>query len=118
MWYLVDNASSLYLLLGVAGVIIASIIWRTRQAKYFIPLGIILVLVGLVWLMTRLVVTDRLQIENNIRGLADAVLEQKPDRVASFLAQDFEYGGIKREEAAKGVVDTAHRHTVFNYKIW
>src|SRR5689334_260435 len=97
MFWLVDNAGSLYVALGIAaaGCVVA---WRfTARVKYLgYALGI-LFLLGVLWSLTLLVVTDRGQLRNNVLAMRDAVVAGKPDDLFKHISADFDYRGVKRD---------------------
>jgi hypothetical protein len=97
LFWLVDNALLWYLLLGCVLLAVLAYWWMTRRRPFLIAAGIVAGLIFFVWLLTRLVVTDRGQIEQKLRQMADALGEQKPAEVVKFLASDFHFGSITKQ---------------------
>jgi len=59
LWWLVDNANLVFLVLGLI-VLVLAVRWRlTRRGKYLIGAGVVVALIGVVWALTLLIVTDR-----------------------------------------------------------
>lgn len=118
IWWLVDNANLVYLLLAVVALVLAVLFWQNRRGKHLVALGGIVLLIGLLWLLSRLVITDRKQLELNLFAMADATLHHEPHKLRSYLAKDFSYGGLNRTEAAERVVNRAMDANVNDYHIW
>jgi hypothetical protein len=99
LWWVVDNALLLYLLLGCALFAVAASWWMTRRQPLLVAAGVLAGLLLLVWLLTRLVVTDRGRIERNVREMAAAVGEDRPADVVKHLARDFSYFSYTKQSA-------------------
>ena len=63
-------------------------------------IDIIVAAIGLVWLLTQFVVTDRQQIEANVKTMADAVVAGNTDEVFKHVSPDFRYKEMNREQLA------------------
>src|SRR5262249_34980129 len=97
MSWLVDNANSLYLLLGIiaAALVLA---WRFNQRAKFLGYAAgVLVLMGLVWLLTHFVPSDRRQLEMNVNAMAEAVIAGKMDDLFQHISRDFRYKDMTRD---------------------
>lgn len=116
-WWLVDHGNLVLLVLGLAGFVLAAIYWQNRRVKTLIAIGGILVLVVLFWFMTRLVITDRKQLELNVYGMANATLEKRPDMLRTYLSQDFTYQSLRRTDVAEKVVGAALTYRVTGFYI-
>jgi hypothetical protein len=104
MSWLVDNANALYIL----GLIIAAalvVAWRFNQRVKFLGLAAIpLLLMGVIFLLTRVVISDSKRLEMNVNAMADAVIAGDVDALFSHISKDFTYKGMTREmlyEAAR-----------------
>ena len=117
MPWLIDNANIWYVLLGIALLGFGTAWWLHRRPKYLLAAAAALGLIALLWLLTRLVVTDRKQLELNVRAMADAVVEGKADVLLKFLANDFTYEGRKRELIAEGIAKAAKKYQVYDITI-
>ena len=104
MSWLVDNANVLYILFGIiaAGLVVT---WRFNQrVKYLGNAAGFLVVMGIIWLLTLFVPTDRKQLESNVNAMAKAVVDGKVDELFKHISKDFVYKGMTREmlyEAAR-----------------
>jgi uncharacterized membrane protein (Fun14 family) len=112
MSWLVDNANIVYLLLGsiALGFIVAG--WLTRRVKFFALALIPLTLIGLFWLLTRVVVTDQQQIHNSVDAMAMAVVNQDADTLFKHVSKDFQHHGRNRQEMHDGVARAIKMHKV------
>jgi hypothetical protein len=97
MSWLVDNANALYIL----GLIIAAalvVTWRFNQRAKFLGLAVIpLLVMGLIFLLTRFVISDSKQLEINVHAMADAVVAGKVDELFKHVSKDFRYKHFDRE---------------------
>jgi hypothetical protein len=104
MSWLVDNANTFYVLLGVvaAGFVVT---WRFNQRVKFLGYAAgTLCVIGLLWLITVFVWTDCKQLKSNVDAMADAVVQGKVDDLFKHISKDFVYKGMTREmlyEAAR-----------------
>jgi hypothetical protein len=97
MSWLVDNANALYVLLAIiaAGLVVA---WRFNQRVKFLGLAVIpLLLIGVIYLLTRFVVSDSKQLELNVDAMRKAVVAGNVDDLFTHVSKDFRYKGIDRE---------------------
>lgn len=98
LWWIVDHATVFYLLFGLVVLIILA---RWHFNKRVVYLGYAAGMVGLiflVWLLSRLIVTDRGQLEHNIRAMAAGVENGKPEEVFRYFAKDFRFADMKKED--------------------
>jgi hypothetical protein len=112
MSWVVDNANTWYVLLGIVAIGFGAAFWLHRRPKYLLGVAAAVGLIALVWLLTRLVVTDRKQLELNVNAMADAVVEGKADVLLKHWAKDFEFQNQKGEKLAEAVVLGAKRYKV------
>jgi hypothetical protein len=112
--WLVDNATVVYLPLGLAGLALTIGWWMTRENKYLLGVGIILVLLFVVWLLARLVVTDRTRLRLIIEEMAQAIENNKPEVIVQHLSRDFNYNGINKA-AIGGYISRAIRDYNLQY---
>jgi hypothetical protein len=118
MSWLIDHANHLYLLLGLVAVGLLTAGWLTRRVKFFLYAGIPIVLMGVVWLLTETIVTDRQQIQQNVRIMADAVVRGDADELFKHVARDFRYKQLTREQLAVVLKGIAAQHKITEVKIW
>src|ERR1700683_3671021 len=107
---LVDNATLWYVLFGMSGLAFGAAWWGHRRPKLLLGVAAAVALIALLWLLTRMIVTDRQQLHRNVLAMADAVVEGKSDVLLKYFANDFEFQGRKRKELADGVTRAAKLH--------
>jgi hypothetical protein len=97
LFWLVDNAQILYLFIGMVAFALAAAWWMTRQRVYLIGLAATVGLFLAIWLLGRLIITDREQIRRNVFAMRDAVIDGKPDDLVKHIAREFEFQGMDRQ---------------------
>ena len=112
MSWLVDHVNILYILLGIAALGLLTAGWVTRRVKFFLHAAIPLTLIGLVWLLTQLIVTDSKQIELDVHAMKDAVLRRDADALMSHVSEDFRYEGVNKAMLGAGMKKTLEMHNV------
>jgi hypothetical protein len=118
LWWLVDHAGLFYFLLGLAAVGLAAAWWLNRQVKYLLGAVFVIGLLFLVWLLGRLIVTDRQHLQRNIEEMAQAVGDNKPGEIVKHLAADFDYQGIKKSAAEDRLGSAIRGHGVTFVRVW
>jgi hypothetical protein len=86
---LVDNAMTVYVLLGIVALCLAALWWKNRKRYYLIALGVVGGSIAVVVLLSFVLVTDRQQIRSTILAMRDGVVAGKPDAVFKHFARDF-----------------------------
>jgi hypothetical protein len=117
MSWLVDNANALYVLSAImsASLIVA---WRFNQRVKFLGLAVIpLLVIGLIFLLTLVVVSDSKQLEMNVNAMAEAVVAGKVDDVFKHVSKDFRWKGIDRELMYAGVKKSIEGHKINGVRI-
>jgi len=97
MSWLVDNASSFYILLAViaAGLVVP---WRFNARVKFLGFALgAVVLIGLIWVLTLFVTSDSKQLEQNVQAMASAIEAGRMDDLFQHVSKDFNYKGLSRE---------------------
>ena len=112
MAWFVDNAPTLYILIGIVALGFGAAWWLHRRRHYAIGAAVAVVMLALLWLLTRFIVTDRQQLDLNIHAMADAVVSGKTDTLLKLWATDFEFQGHKAPELAVAVVKVAKQYQV------
>jgi hypothetical protein len=122
LYWLVDNSLWLVVLLALANVALAYLWWTRRRWEWLLALGGVLVLIVLLLLAPRVIRTDRRQLEQNTYAIANGVTTNKPAEVVQHLSRDFQYLGVKKENAEKKIADAIKNFGlqqvhVFNFEI-
>jgi hypothetical protein len=87
--WLADNAATLYLLLGIAVLILAALWWMTPRRGYLLGLVIVFGLIGIVWLLSVVVVTDQVLLERACREIEHGIQTRDVERVFKHIAKSF-----------------------------
>jgi hypothetical protein len=112
MSWFVDNANLWYVLLGMVALGFGTAWWLRRKTKYLLGTIVAVGVIFLLWLLTRLIVTDRQQLELDVRAMAAAVLASKSDVLLKHLANDFEFQGLKRQDIGDHAGQVAKRYRI------
>lgn len=115
--WIADQANVLYFVLGVAVLLLLAIGWRTRRAKYWGYAAGAAGLLLLVYLLTKLVVTDRQQIALNLDAMRQATIDAKPDALFAHISKDFRYGHKTRDELYQRVANAIKANKVKGIQI-
>src|SRR5438094_9394520 len=99
MAWFVDNANTLYVLFGLIAAAFL-IMWRSYQwRKEFLGYAAgALAIMGVIWLLTLFVPTDRKQLESNVHAMANAVVAGKVDDLFKHISKDFNYHEMTRDK--------------------
>jgi hypothetical protein len=73
LWWLVDNANLVLLLLVLAALVLGVGWWLTRRGAFVLGLAGVLALAVLVWVLSLLVVTDRKQLVRIVEDVAQKI---------------------------------------------
>jgi hypothetical protein len=117
MSWLIDRASTLYVLLGLVAIGFVVAFWFNRRVKFLGYAAGVVGLIVLVWLLTLLVPTDRKQIESNVRAMADAVVKGNVDDLFKHIADDFRYKGRDRKEIYERTQNAIKLHKISSVNI-
>jgi hypothetical protein len=115
---LVDNATTVYLLLGIIALCLAALWWKHRKRYYLIALGVVGGCIAIVVVLSFLVVTDRQQIRSTILAMRDGVVAGKPDAVFKHLARDFKFDQGDRKAFIDQATQAIRRHRVQDIVVW
>ena len=109
MSWLVDNAITLSILLGLVAAALV-LIWRSnRQNKYLGYAAGAGVLIGLIWLLGSFHISDSKQIENNVNEMRAAVIAGKVDDLFQHVSEEFVYEGRAGKMTRKMLYESARQ---------
>ncbi|HEV3260952.1 MAG TPA: hypothetical protein VG013_29135 [Gemmataceae bacterium] len=113
--WLVENSSTVYLVLGIAALALAVGWWMspyedprdrarqrakqrrlTRKQLCLIGLAVVAGLCAGVWMLGRWVDTDSKRLVRIIEDMAAGVTQKDPDRVFKHVSEEFQYAGYKK----------------------
>jgi hypothetical protein len=107
--WLVDNATTVYFLLGVVALGLVAGWWMNRRGKYLIALVVPLGLAALVWLLSLLIVTDNVRLERACQEMAQGIRSRNLDQIFKHISKKFNRANHQALDAA-GLRDLAQRH--------
>lgn len=117
MSWLVDNANALYILGAIAAAAFV-VAWRFNQRVKTLALALVpLAVMGLLFLLSRLFISDSKQLELNVSAMADAVMAGNVDELFTHVAKDFRYKGIDRDMMYAAVQKSIAAHEVKSVRI-
>lgn len=116
--WLVDNISTLQVLLGLVALGFGAAFYLTKRVKFLGFAALMVLVIVILGFLPRVYITDRKQLELNVREMADAVATGKADLLRSHLTEDFDFNGRKRAEAVKHAIDLAKANGVTDINIW
>lgn len=120
MHWLVDHAGAVYVVLGLVTLALLAVFWVDRRVKFLVWSVGPLALMGLFWLLTLLVVTDRAQVRSNVQAMADAVVQGDADALFKYVARDFVYKprGYDRDTMYQKVRQAIKHFNVTSIHVW
>lgn len=99
--WLVDDPSTVYLLLGVAALALAAGWWMTRDRRFAIGLGCVVVLFLIVLLLSRLIDTDAKKIKRAIEEMSEGVKVRSAERIFAHVSDGFDLGNAGKKLGKK-----------------
>ncbi len=96
LWWLVDNANLVFLLLGLIALVLGVRFWLTRRGAYLIGAGAVVALIGLVWVLSLLIVTDRRRLVLLVEEVTDKLNRKDFKGAFSHMADEVEFEMSKR----------------------
>lgn len=118
MTWLIDQTNVLTFLLATAALGCVVYGWLTTRAKYWFWAAGFVAAIALLWLLGQFVVTDRRQIILNLDRMAQASVQQKPDVLFRYLARDFKFGSLGRDELHQRISRQVQVHKVHGVHLW
>jgi hypothetical protein len=117
LWWLVDHADLMFLILGVAALVLGCLWWMRRERWQLTGLIAALGLFALLWVVTDWVVTDRKQIVQTVQNMADAVRKPDLDSFFEHVSPHFEYGGMHAKQFRNYVERQIRRFPISSFRI-
>jgi hypothetical protein len=94
--WLFEGRPTVYVLLVAGAVFLLVAWWQTRKRYALLGAGAVVGLIGLYFLLDRLVVTDREQIVRQVREMAAAVKARNIDGLFAQVSDEFQVGGLDK----------------------
>jgi hypothetical protein len=87
--WLFEGLTTVYVLLAAALLGFFFIYWQYRRKAWLYAMAVVVALIGLYWLLDRLVETDREQIQRKVDVMANGLRTHNLDAVFEHLSDDF-----------------------------
>lgn len=118
MDWVLDHSAVVYILLGAVALGFSTAFHRTGRALYLAYAAGMLALMPLWWLLSHALLTDRGQIERNIRRMAEAVVDGNADELFRYVADDFRFGTMDRDTLYAKVRQAITKHHVNDIRVF
>jgi hypothetical protein len=112
MSWFVDNASALYVLLGIVAAGLVATCYLNKRVKFLGFAAGVIVLMGLLWLITQYGTSDAQQLEKNVNAMADAVKNGNVDELFKHVSKDF-----RMKDMTRDVLYAAARTSIESHKV-
>jgi len=117
--WLAEDPIVLYMVLATAAVLLGAGYWMKRKRGYLFGLGAMVVLVGLVWLLDFLIVTERERLLHTVQAMARRVEALDIDGVFAHISNEFISGNnLKKEEFRQAVKNGVRVYQVREMQMW
>jgi hypothetical protein len=107
--WLVDNAATIYFVLGFIALVLVALWWRERKRPYLIGLGVVAGFVAVIFGLTCLIVTDRKRLAEICEEMAQGIRERSVDKVFRPNSPSFDQANRTPMNATQ-LRDLAQRH--------
>jgi hypothetical protein len=118
MSWLIDDPTVLFVVLGIAALVLASSWWMTQKPAYATGLGVTAGLLVVVWLLSTLIDTDAKRIERSIRAMGAAVEANDIDRIFAHVSAQFSVGGMDRASFREHAQRVLQMHHITGITVW
>ncbi|MGE3807104.1 MAG: hypothetical protein AB7K24_20770 [Gemmataceae bacterium] len=116
--WLVEDPSTVYLILALIALGLVATWFFTKLAKYLLAVAVVgLVALG-VMLIDYLIVSTHERIENHLVYMAEKAAVPDLDEVFKFVARDFDYGGMNRERFRGHAQGRLHGYKIDEMVLW
>jgi hypothetical protein len=82
---LLDNVFWVLIFLGMLAAGLAVAWWNTRKRSWLVAIGGVVAVMALLFVLSRVIVTDRMQLSNNVDGMRSAINAGKLDEAVLFF---------------------------------
>jgi hypothetical protein len=118
MDWLFDHPGVVYLALAIVAVIFVALFQWRRRGTHLIAAAVCVGVMVLFWLLSHWIMTDRKQIVVNVQRMAELVVARKPDELFRYVASDFRYKDMNREQFHDRVQQAMKAHHVQDIYVW
>ncbi len=103
--WLFEGRKEVYYVLGAVAVILVIFWYQVPRRAYLISLGVCLSLIGLYYLLDRLVVTGREEVQGTVELMAACVAEHQLDRAFNHFAETFQTPQKRSKQDLRALAD-------------
>jgi hypothetical protein len=115
--WLFEGRISVYILLGVTAALLFYVGRQEGQKRFLVAGGIVALLIGVYFLLDRLIETGREQVRRKLAETADAVQPGDLDRIMSLVSDRFSTWGMDRAGFRDFIAPELRTHTVEELEI-
>jgi hypothetical protein len=121
--WLNDNATFLYMFLGLIALVLSVIWWKTRQRKFALGAGVSTILLCAVFLLVLFSArlfgeTDSQQIERKLNEMAQAVKAQDIERISMHISASFHFQSSDKSAFCNRANEDMRRGHVDEVVVW
>lgn len=116
--WLVQDPTTVYLILVIAAIALGFATWITRRGKYAVALAGVVALVFLVWLLDRWVVTDQERIVSHLQVMADGVQRRDLDRIFTLISPSFRVGNHNKQSFREWCQRRVTEENITDLRVW
>ena len=117
MNWLVENAVTLSIVLGLLAAGLVGYARLNQQVKYLVYAFIVLALLAVFWMLITLIPSDRRQLEDNVHAMKDAVVNGRPDDLMKHISKDFRYKSLTRDQLAERAQQLVRENQIRDVRI-
>jgi hypothetical protein len=115
--WLFEGQLAVYVFLCGLALLLLYFWWRTRKRRWLFAVGGVVALIGLYFLLDRLVETDREQIQRKLEAMAAAVRTRDVDGIFQHVSDDFRSPQGKTKKDFRAFAQ-AHINEVSEVVVW
>jgi hypothetical protein len=116
--WLFEGRQTVYVVLAAAAALLLVAWWQTRKRYWLIGAGAVVGLVGLYFLLDRLVETDREQVVRKVREMAAAVEARNIDGIFVHVSKEFRLGGLDKDGFRSFAEQAIRLRQVEEVEVW
>ena len=116
--WLFEGDTTAYVILAAVAVLLLVAWWQTRKRYWYFGIVAFLALIGLYFLLDRLVETDREQIERKVKEMSAGVRERNVDRIFANVSEQFRLNNQNRAAFRAFAEQALRRGQVTEVKTW
>jgi hypothetical protein len=116
--WLFEGRAAVYVSLAAVAIVLLAAWQQTRRGKWPIGVGAVALLVGLYFLLDRLVETDREQVVRKVQEMAAGVRTRDANAIFRHVSERFSHGGANRARFREMVDAVLRGGVVDEVEVW